>query len=689
MNFAQPALAAAALACAALPFLLHLLLRRPRATEWPSTMLLQRAIEKLRRRRRVERWLLLVTRSLALLLAGLAMAGPLMRSSAWQVRERWIVIDDGATAAERLSDGRPAMEWIREQVIAALQDLHEGDRVALVSAAQPAHVLLSPTMDIQRALREVGAMQIHPVPGRWKEAIELALPTADDRMDLARELMLAGSFRRGSVDPETPLPSTWKDRLSRIRRWCTPPPVGGSPDRWLGDIRVGRSTTDAAVSAQVPVRVQLMRTGRGTMIDPVTVQSVRGETIGRADASWSADATETRVEVAVRPTEGDAVRVQVSPDAQPLNDVTVVASLPVREPAVLVLGRRAADADLERLPSSAWVTRALESAGLRPQEVDPSTLALRSARDVDAVVACRPDLLDAAGWQWLSGFGRDGGTILFMPVPEIPAQAWQLELARILGRTSVMAETAEEGTFRLAPRQPRSLVLSLLGAELDALAEPVTVVRRWSLTAGTEQTEALRFTDGSPAMTVTQLRGGGVVALLATATDLACTDLPLKPMMVPLLQEVVRGGRWVASTSQRTLSGERASLGPSAAGGLLEPSDASQGAAIELDAEGETIRALPAPGLWKLRMRDGRERWIAVSLDPAAARIDPVTPEALETWRGGLAPWQSGAEGSSTTEASTGSAWTPWLFAVVLVLLLLEVPLSRHGSPRRMEEMAA
>lgn len=685
MNFAQPALAAAALACAALPFLLHLLLRRPRATEWPSTMLLRRAIERLRRRRRLERWLLLVTRSLALLLAGLAMAGPAMRSSGWQARERWVVIDDGATAAERLADGRPAIDWIKEQVRATLQGLHDGDRVALVSASQPARVLLPPTTDLQRALREVDALQIRPVPGRWKDAIELALPTVGERSDRVRELMLAGSFRRGSVDPEAPLPSSWKDRLSDVRRWCTPSPAGGSPNRSLGEVRVGRSTTEAAAATQVPVRVQLIRTGHGTTNDPVTVQSVRGETIGRADASWGADATETRVEVPARPTEGDAMTVQVSPDAQPLDDAVAIASSPVREPAVLVLGRRAADADLERLPSSAWVTRALEAAGLRPQEVDPSTLALRSARDMDAVVACRPDLMDAAGWQWLSRFVRDGGTVMVMPVPEIASQAWQSELARAMGRESVMSETAQEGAFRLAPRQPRSPLLSLLGAELDGLAEPITVSRRWSLTTGTEQLEALRFADGSPAMTVTQLPGGGVVVVLATATDLVCTDLPLKPLMVPLLQEVVRGGRWMASSGRRIRSGETASLGPSATGGLLEPSNASQGAAIELDAEGDTVRPVPAPGLWKLRMRDGRERWIAVQLDPAAARIDPVQPEAFEAWRSALAPWQSDAETSSVTDAPTGATWTPWLFMVVLALLLLEVPLSRHGSPRPME----
>jgi hypothetical protein len=41
MNFLHPGLAMAALGAAALPIVLHLLLRRPRVTPWPSTMLLR------------------------------------------------------------------------------------------------------------------------------------------------------------------------------------------------------------------------------------------------------------------------------------------------------------------------------------------------------------------------------------------------------------------------------------------------------------------------------------------------------------------------------------------------------------------------------------------------------------------------------------------------------------------------
>lgn len=685
MIFAQPWLAAAALACAAIPFLLHLLLRRPRPTAWPSTMLLQRAVERLRRRRKLERWLLLLSRSMALLLAGLAMAGPLLRSGAWQARERWIVVDDAATAAERLPDGRPAIDWIRAQVRAAVLELHEGDRVAIVLASQPARVALPPTPDLQRALREVDALQVHAVPADWKDAIDRALPAVGERMDQVHELMLVGTFRRGSVDPDAPLPASWAERLTGVRRWCVTPPPGGLPNRALGIVGMARSVSDPSGSGQVPVRVQMVRTGKGSMVDPVTVRSPRGETVGGRDATWSADATETQVEVPVRPVDGDAMLVEASSDAQPLDDAVPIASLPARDPVVLVLGRRPQETELERLPAASWVMRALEAAGLRPQEVDPTTLALRPMRDVDAVVACRPDLLDGAGWQWLERLVQDGGTLLVMPVPEATSQAWAQELTRSIGQPVLRPGASQEGSFKLAARQPRSPLLSLLGAEVDALAEPVLVTQRWPLADGDDATPVIVFEDGTPAMTVTRPRDGrGVVVTLATATALECTDLPLKPMMVPLLQEIVRGGRWLASTGRQARSGEVAQLGSVAAGGLLQPTDVSQGAAIEVDAEGVTVQPVPSPGLWKLRMRDGRERWIAVRLDPSAARIEPTEPAVLEAWRSGLAPWQDPAAAGSDAgvETATTAPWVLWMFAALTVLLLLESVLARQGSPR-------
>lgn len=686
MTFLQPALALAALVVAGLPVLLHLLLRRPRATEWPSTMLLRRAIERLRRRRRLEQWVLLALRALALALAGLGMAGPVARTlnAVRGTRELWIVIDDGATSAERLPDGTRAIDRSRAGALEAMRTLASGDRVAIVTAARPVETRLQPTVDLERARREIEALQPRPVAADLASAIERCLPAQGDA-DAPREALVASSFRRGSVEVETPLPPAWAERSTRVRWTSLRPLEDVRANRSVAGVRVGRGPGEMTGTSTAPVRVDLERSGAEAGSDPLLVRSSAGDLLGRADASWTAGSTGQRVDIEVRAPKDGAFIVEAGADAQPLDDSVAAVSPVTGPPRVCVIGRRAGDADLERLPSSTWILRALDSAGVQAQEVDPSTLALRPPRDVETIIVTRADLVDAAGWAWIGQFTRDGGTTVLMPVVGLASQAWFAEARRAMAIEIDQAATPETGSFRLAARQPRSALLSLLGAEVDALAEPVSVQARWPLQVSSEATSVLAFEDGSPAMCSGRPRDGvGLAVVLATAPEIAVTDLPLKPLMVPLFQEIARAGRVVASAQQVCSSGETGWMGSAAAGGLLRSSDGAT--VIEIDGEGRTARAVPHPGLWKLEQRDGRQRWIAVRLDPRAASIDRVEPAAFEAWHRGLGAWSSQGEegGESRADApATDSPWTIPLVGAALVALLSECAWSRRGSPRQ------
>lgn len=210
--------------------------------------------------------------------------------------------------------------------------------------------------------------------------------------------------------------------------------------------------------------------------------------------------------------------------------------------------------------------------------------------------------------------------------------------------------------------------------------------RRWSLApSGVETQPALVFEDGAPAMTVTRPRdGAGVVVQLAFTPEVSVTDLPLKPFMVPMFQEIARAGRVIASAQQACRSGEVAWLGSASAGGLLRSMDGAT--AIEIDGEGRTTRPIPAPGLWKVEQRDGRRRLVAVRLDPAAASVERVEGAAFEAWRAALGPWAWCGERASADERALVSDDSPFTFpllAAALVTLLAECAWSRRGSPHR------
>jgi len=695
MNFANPTLALAALCAAGIPLVLHLVLRRPRITPWPSTMLLRRAIEKVRRRRRLERWILLALRAFGIALLGIAMAGPL--SLSWRgdraSRELFVVIDDGATSAERFSGGSTGMDRLKQQSIQAINLLQAGDTVAIISAAQPAHMVMQPTTDIERARRVVEQLQTQPVPADINAAIEITLPPNEPSNTARREVLLASSFRRGSLDMDHPLPAAWIERARNVQWTSLRPPEQSSENRSVQSVRVGRSTTELQGNKDLPLRVELRRTSQSNAaVDSINVRSPSGDSLGRVDVGWGDRSTQLQVDVSARATIDGAMMIEATPDAQPLDDSVAVVAPGSATPKVIVLGRRIGETDIVQMPSSTWVVRALESTGIQPQELDPTSLSLRPPNDAEVIIVCRPDLLDASGWGWLGRFVRDGGTTILMPVAELKKQNWIDELDRSLG-VSVSSQTEIiEGTIKLSARQPRTAMFALLGAELDALTEPVSVQQRMNLVVGnTDNTTTLLFEQGQPAMLTSRPRDGrGVVITLAFAPELSCSDLPLKPFMVPLFQEAVRASRLLAASQQDLRSGEIGWLGVSAKNALLQP--LSQGLnSIEIDEEGRTTTAISAPGLWKLKLRDGRERWLAVRLDPARASIEAVDMPSIEAWRKGVGNWN--VLGETTSDASIPnhetSAWTLPLLMIAALCLLVETVWSRVGSPRARGEIEA
>ncbi len=134
-----PGLAVAGVLAVAVPVTLHLLSkRRRRERPWAAMRFLLEAIEKQRRRLRFERWLLLACRCLALILLGLALAGPLVGgrlASALGVagaagRSVDLVIDNGIAAGATDADGGPTpLVSAKERAMEVLATLGPEDRV--------------------------------------------------------------------------------------------------------------------------------------------------------------------------------------------------------------------------------------------------------------------------------------------------------------------------------------------------------------------------------------------------------------------------------------------------------------------------------------------------------------------------------------------------------------------------------
>lgn len=777
--FLHPGIALAAALSVALPVAIHFLFRRRRVPiDWGAMELLREAVRRTNRRLRLEQWVVLALRSLLVLVAGLAVAAPLVGEAlaAARAERTWvIVLDDGATSGLRIGS-ETELARVRDEALAIVAGRPSGDRVAIVRASVPAGLVLAPTAD-EAAVREALALVApRDTPSELAGAIELALETiaAEGR---AGTIVVASGFRRASLsglggartDDGAGTDGTagvLDEAAGSADARGVVEIVAVAPAReYPVDVRI--LETEARVlpgGDTVALRVRLGREG-GSLDAARSVVRASGDGLrasGAREVEWTAGQAEATVELQLVPdalqerSAGSAagsdarrrrgVTVEVAPgeramaegamdrtgadgtDGDPLapGDRGFAVLEGRREIEVVVVGRRGAldAADLDRVPSSLWVARALApgvGSGMRVREVDPSTVDGRSLVGVDAVVVARPDLLSPAACDELGAFVGRGGVVIVLPAGESRAQGWGGVLLPSLGVGMRVASEAIDRSppVLLAEEQPVSRLLSSIRPELPALAAPVEVSRAVAIEGVTDADVVLRLADGSAwlvverpapsargerasdAATADPAAGAGVVVLLGSAPELAWTNLPVKPLMVPLVQESVRAALEWAASSMRSQVGVRL-VAPGASRIVRDAVDGSSsdgGGAVSMavDASGETAGVVASAGIW--RGDDGSVH--AVGIAPGSIALAPGDGESV---RAALARFgavrvaetrdgpDAGDGGSARMRGSSLDAWAFPLFVMALVVLLVEGILSRafsHASLARAGRMDA
>lgn len=699
MIFASPLLALAALGAAFIPILLHLFLRRPKITPWGSNFLLQIALAKIQRRRKFEKWILLLLRVLAVAFVGLAAAGPFAKS--WMQKEktidRWIILDDGAASAEIKLSGLNVLEEMKKSLINTMKNQGVGDRYALVLASTPARVLLEPTTNQEAVIQALSKIIPKEVPSDIPTALDKAFPQLENKSN-PRLVEIWSGFRQGSVNLEIPLPINLINRAEQVTLVTTKPLENQSQNQALWKCSLIRSSGETEDLNQRLVKVQIRREGPLLSgANQVLFQNTRNEMVAKSDQVWNEAATEKEFEVQVRLEKGtqQGVQATIQEDAQPF-DNKIFLSFDVQDNSkVTVLGRKTLEQNIEKLPAENWILRAIESTGTSVQEMDAETISIRPPLASDTIILTRPDLVDQAGWTWLQNFSKDGGVLVITPTADIAEQNWAVDIERLLQIPIRSQKDTRVGEYRLATKQPRTGPLSLLGAELDVLCEPIHVAKYLPLeTTDAAAQSSLLIENGKPIMCWAKPKNGtGIIIILAVAPVLSWSDLPMKPLMVPLFQELVRGGRMLASEQQEIQTGSTLSFGSQAAGGLFVPPPQTSATTIELDQFGQSQSRVLVPGLWTLQKINTQLKTFAVNLAPAAASIQPLKAGAVKAWFSTIKPILFQDEKQDLNQDNSWSVADPaisgTLFLLALACAVIECLLSRRGSPRPLQQSQA
>jgi hypothetical protein len=189
----------------------------------------------------------------------------------------------------------------------------------------------------------------------------------------------------------------------------------------------------------------------------------------------------------------------------------------------------------------------------------------------------------------------------------------------------------------------------------------------------------------------------GLIVVLTSAPELSWTNLPVKPLMVPLLQEIVRAGLQLAASRDEVAVGAVIQAEPSTTlqvvtSPIAEPpsgtafrdpsSQSTSEATLSIGPDGAALDVVPVAGVW----RSENQLVLASNVREDSIALTPIAAEEL---RAAFAPvggmtWTASSENSKEDPARmTAKAWSLWswpLFVIALLALLTEGVLAKIFS---------
>lgn len=746
MSFLNPTLAIAALACIAAPIIIHLLFRRKRRpVAWGAMKFVLEAFRRHRRRLRLEQILLLAARTLAVLCLALAVGRPMISGSmpadSRRPRDVTIVIDNSLASSTNSGGeaGRTEFVSTKGKAAALLDELDagRGDRATIVTLAAPAERLLAmPSGDLAGVRRVLE--QIEPADSGTDFAGAAALARDAGAPDPSRESMIAllSPFRAGSID------------LSRetAEHEAGAESASAAASQSLSIVASNPATDEAentAIVAIEPLRSLLIRAGDAPSTQQARVVLKRfGPGVRRAASTQlrlrvtdgrDGDDDKLWAKTPVRFGPGEESVTVLAPVAMPefkdgvlpaaswiegrIDDDAISSDNVFRRPwrvrEQLRVGMLApletpdADSGPAGYSASDWLTLALapdaasggvdldgESQPIRITRIDPTRLTTSELGAIDAAIVSRPDLVDAPSWPLLADFARRGGLLIVCPSPAEGPQLWTDSFVKAAGidwafeRESTLSKEQAQ-SFSLQAANMDEPIIAALGADLAELIKPVVATRVLGVDLKNDGAWLLRFDERQPMLASTRPggegAGKGLIVAFFVAPRLSWTNLPAMPLMVPLVQEIVRQGVGLASGSIELV-----------AGATLESPDNLR--PVEPANTGAAPAIARSSGLWRrVDARGTTQDVVAVNADTRGSDTTVQEKSTLEPF---LRNWGRGREfswsdptardpGGSTSVLGTPKRSPPIdlpLLIAGLLLLLADVAFSKffsHATVRR------
>ena len=211
MNFIHLGFAVAGAVAMTLPIWIHLLLRqRAKPMDIGSIRFVKQVVRRTRSRQRIQRWLLLALRALAVLLLGLLFARPFLPDTPadGQTREVAVLIDRSASMSAEHDDGTSAIKTARRLAQRYVESLGERARV---------HIGLFDSSGVQSVSpAQLADAKSVSTGTRFDEAFAWATDILDSSDRADRSLFVLSDLQRSGIR-QTTLPAFPPDISVRIQ----------------------------------------------------------------------------------------------------------------------------------------------------------------------------------------------------------------------------------------------------------------------------------------------------------------------------------------------------------------------------------------------------------------------------------------------------------------------------------------
>ncbi len=626
------------LAGTAVPVILHLTRRQRRnVVPFPSLMFLEMIPFREQRRRRIQHWLLLSLRALALALLAVAFARPFLdrtdqvAAGAGGPREVVVILDRSYSMG--VSD---EFERARARAAQVFDELGPLDRASLVAFGQGAHVLVRSTSDPTRLHAALDTLRVGSGTTRYGPALKAAQTILEESELPAGEVVLVSDFQRSgwTGDEGVHLPAGTVVTPASVAR-----PI---PENVLvADVSLLRQSVSGRERVRATARV-VRRGGEAARDVPVTL-ALDGQDLQSRTVTLQADGAATVVfdpfTLSLAHTRGS---VRVPDDALKADDALYFVLSPGSAlPVLLVEGARApANASL-------YLRRALEISdqgrfevhlrhadGVRPSDLDGVGVAILNDARIDGASAGR-----------LRTFVEGGGGVLVVLGEDA---TWPASADDVLpGDIGPVEDRAEGRGGRLGYLAYDHPVFEVFSGPRSGDFTDARFFRARAFTQADSAEILARFDDGSVALAEVR-HGRGRVLVWTSTLDSFWNDLALQPVYLPFVHRLVEylSGRvealpWLTSgqvvdLADRTsleAAGVRASEVAEIGDGkdlvVLTPS----GSSVSMPAEpGPRYLPLEERGFYTVRppgVDPVRPLVLAVNVDLAESALGRIDPQEL------------------------------------------------------------